>query len=70
MSLRTDRALSQAMRYARHRQSVPAAIGKLRSAIAFDAFKAQFDVPQRVAMETVYLHTLAGVLPPEDRRTK
>jgi hypothetical protein len=69
MSLGTDRVLSQAMRYGWHRMSVKSAIDKLASAIAFDAYAAQFDAQTRRQMTTVYLRTLAGVLV-EDRGSR
>lgn len=69
MSLRTDRVLSQAMRYAHHRMAVREPVEKLASAMAFDAFASQFDRPTRDAMTAVYCRTLAGTLC-EDRRTR
>jgi hypothetical protein len=69
MSLRTDRVLSQAMRYAQHRQAVRNPIQKLASAMAFDAFAAQFDSTTRDRMTAVYRGTLAGTLC-EDKRTR
>lgn len=69
MSLRTDRALSQAMRYAQHRQAVRSPRDKLASAIAFGAFAGQFEPSMRDRMTAVYLCTLAGTLC-EDKRTR
>lgn len=69
MSLRTDRLLSQAMRYARHRLSVTTHPEMLASALAFDHYTQQFDAPTRDRMTAVYLGTLAGSLV-EDRRTR
>lgn len=69
MSLRTDRVLSQAMRYAQHRMTVVDARSKLASAMAFGTFASQFDRPTRDAMTAVYCRTLAGTLC-EDRRTR
>jgi hypothetical protein len=69
VSLRSDRVLSQAMRYGRHRLAASGAVEKLASAMAFDAFAQQFDRPTRDRMTAVYLGTLAGTLV-EDRRTR
>lgn len=69
MSLRTDRVLSQAMRYAHHRMAVKDARSKLASAMAFGTFMAQFDATTRDRMTAVYCRTLAGTLC-EDRRTR
>lgn len=69
MSLRTDRVLSQAMRYAQHRMALRSPRDKLDSAMAFGAFANQFDAAMRVRMTAVYLGTLAGTLC-EDRRTR
>jgi len=69
VSLRTDRVLSQALRYARHRLSVVGRPAMLASALAFDHYSQQFDQPTRDRMTAVYLGTLAGDLV-EDRRTK
>ena len=69
MSLRTDRALSQAMRYAHHRLMVVTRAEQLSSALAFDHFAEQFDRPTRDRMTAVYLGALAGTLV-EDRRSR
>lgn len=69
MSLRSDRVLSQAMRYAHHRQFVCTRAEQLASALAFDHFAEQFDRQTRDRMTAVYLGTLAGSLV-EDRRTR
>lgn len=69
MSLRTDRVLSQAMRYAHHRMFVATRAEQLQSALTFDHFAEQFDRQTKDAMTAVYLGTLAGSLV-EDRRTR
>lgn len=69
MSLSSDRVLSQAMRYGRHRLASQTPAERLASTAAFDAYAAQFDAPTRDRMTAVYLHTLAGVLV-EDRRSR
>lgn len=69
MSLRNDRVLSQAMRYAQHRMTVKDARSKLASAMAFGVFAGQFDALTRDRMTAVYLGTLAGSLV-EDRRSR
>jgi hypothetical protein len=69
MSLHIDRPLSQAMRYAHHRQMVATHAEMLSSALAFDHFAEQFDRPMRDRMTAVYLQTLAGVWV-EDKRTR
>jgi hypothetical protein len=69
MSLRTDRVLSQAWRYAQHRKAAPTAVDKLRSAVAYGTFVAQFDPMQRQRIHDVYRTVLAGVLV-EDRRSR
>lgn len=69
MSLRADRVLSQAMRYAHHRQAMVTPVAKLASAMAFDAYARQFDAPMRYRMTAVYLGALAGTLV-EDKRTR
>jgi hypothetical protein len=69
VSLRTDRVLSQAMRYAQHRMTVRSSRAKLASAMAFDTFASQFDPAVRDAMTAVYCQTLDGTLC-EDGRTR
>jgi hypothetical protein len=69
MSLRTDRALSQAWRYARNRQSASTAIDKLRAAVAYSVFAAQFDTATRKRMHEVYTASLAGEFF-EDKRSR
>jgi hypothetical protein len=69
VSLRTDRVLSQAARYALHRLTVQTRPEMLRSALAFDQFTQQFDPDLQYRMTAVYLGTLAGTLC-EDKRTR
>ena len=69
MSLRTDRVLSPAARYAHHRLMVATRAEMLSSALAFDHYSAQFDRQTRDAMTAVYLGALAGTLV-EDRRSR
>jgi hypothetical protein len=69
VSLRSDRVLSMALWYGRHRLTVTDHDEQASSAAAFDAFAAQFDPAIRDRMTAVYLGTLAGTLV-EDRRTR
>jgi hypothetical protein len=69
VSLRADRPLSQAMRYAHHRLMVVTRAEQLKSTLAFDHFAEQFDPAMRRRMTAVYLGALAGTLV-EDRRSR
>ena len=69
MSLRTDRVLSQAMRYGLHRRAAVTHAEALASTLAFDHYTQQFDQPTRDRMTAVYLGTLSGSLV-EDRRSR
>ncbi len=69
MSLRNDRVLSMAMRYALHRLTVTSSADKNKSAMAFNAYASQFGGDIHWQMTTVYLLTLAGSLV-EDRRSR
>jgi hypothetical protein len=69
MSLRNDRPLSQAYRYALHRRNLPTPEAREQSLAAWIGYIGQFTGDIRHRMTAVYYDTLHGVLV-EDRRTR
>jgi hypothetical protein len=69
MSLRRDRVLSQAWRYAQHLRAATTRAELVRSAGAYQAYGVQSDDATRTRMNHVYAAAVAGPLFEDRRRT-